>query len=359
MERKFTFRLLELFLGLSFVSSVSSVSAEVRYTVTDLGTMGWGYSFAYDINNKGQIVGALRNSYGGISTAFLWENGVMKDLELSWSSAYSINDNGQICGIAIIDGTRQGFLWDTNEVTGLGTLGGYSGSNCINNSNQIVGYSESETGSFYDRAFLWDNGNMQNLGTFGTDATAKSINDSGVIVGYSCDSSLNNYAFVYENGEMKKLDTPIGKTSGASSINDNGQIAGETSSGSLMQACLWQDGKRSDLELLTGYNISCAYDINNVGNIVGAVGCPGKIHAALWEDGNVVDLNDLISSSSGWELEFAEAINDSGQIVGFGNINGETHAFLLTSIPEPTSLMFLFFAGFMGKGILIQSRKES
>ena len=52
----------------------------------------------------------------------------------------------------------------------------------------------------------------------------------------------------------------------------------------------------------------------------------------------MVDLNDLIDSASGWTLASATAINDSGWIVGNGtNSLGQSHAFLLTPIPEPST----------------------
>jgi probable HAF family extracellular repeat protein len=44
----------------------------------------------------------------------------------------------------------------------------------------------------------------------------------------------------------------------------------------------------------------------------------------------MMDLNDLIPGGSGWTLIEAASIDGSGQIVGFGTINGQTHAFLLT-----------------------------
>jgi hypothetical protein len=59
----------------------------------------------------------------------------------------------------------------------------------------------------------------------------------------------------------------------------------------------------------------------------------------------MVDLNSLISPTSGWVLEQANAINDNGQIVGFGTIDGETHGFLLTPVPEPGSLSLLAVGG--------------
>jgi probable HAF family extracellular repeat protein len=53
------------------------------------------------------------------------------------------------------------------------------------------------------------------------------------------------------------------------------------------------------------------------------------------------DLNSLIPANSGWLLKQASAINDAGQIAGYGTIHGETHAFLLTPMPEPAGLSLL------------------
>lgn len=49
----------------------------------------------------------------------------------------------------------------------------------------------------------------------------------------------------------------------------------------------------------------------------------------------MLDLNSLLKDSgSGWTLEVANAINDKGQIVGYGlNPLGQTEAFLLTPVP--------------------------
>jgi probable HAF family extracellular repeat protein len=44
----------------------------------------------------------------------------------------------------------------------------------------------------------------------------------------------------------------------------------------------------------------------------------------------MLDLNNLIPANSGWLLQIANAINDQGQIVGQGTLNGQTEAFLLT-----------------------------
>ena len=54
------------------------------------------------------------------------------------------------------------------------------------------------------------------------------------------------------------------------------------------------------------------------------------------------DLNSLISPTSGWDLEDATGINDSGQICGYGvNPAGQADAFLLTPVPEPSTIALL------------------
>ena len=48
------------------------------------------------------------------------------------------------------------------------------------------------------------------------------------------------------------------------------------------------------------------------------------------------DLNSLISPNLGWTLMLAQAINDDGQICGYGSgPSGQSDAFLLTPMPTP------------------------
>jgi probable HAF family extracellular repeat protein len=51
-------------------------------------------------------------------------------------------------------------------------------------------------------------------------------------------------------------------------------------------------------------------------------------HAFLWDpQSGMRDLNDLIPSGLGWELNSGNAINDAGQIAGSGSIGIQSHAF--------------------------------
>ena len=79
-----------------------------------------------------------------------------------------------------------------------------------------------------------------------------------------------------------------------------------------------------------------ARDIDQTGRVVGwsrdndSGGQARQFSAVLWENGQPRDLNDLIPENSGWQLTDAYAINERGQIVGSGFLNGQLRACLLT-----------------------------
>ena len=74
----------------------------------------------------------------------------------------------------------------------------------------------------------------------------------------------------------------------------------------------------------------CCRTVNDRRQVVGFSCGPSGCRAFLWQDNTLMDLNDLIPAGSGWYLQFAQSINAAGEIVGFGSIKGEVHAFLAT-----------------------------
>jgi probable HAF family extracellular repeat protein len=103
-----------------------------------------------------------------------------------------------------------------------------------------------------------------------------------------------------------------------------------------------------DLGTLGG-TTSLAHRINNKGEVVGrsftAVGSNAYSAFLYNEIEGMLNLNNLIPLDSGWVLSYASNINYSGQIIGNGTIDGEDHAFLLTPVPEPCTMLLFIFGG--------------
>jgi probable HAF family extracellular repeat protein len=108
--------------------------------------------------------------------------------------AFDVNDRGQVVGLSGLPGNTSwhAYLWQTGVMTDLGTLPGdaLSGADSINSKGQVVGAS-ADPSSGNQRAFLWQNGAMADLNTLIPPDSplylleADSINDWGQIAGYA------------------------------------------------------------------------------------------------------------------------------------------------------------------------------
>ena len=59
--------------------------------------------------------------------------------------------------------------------------------------------------------------------------------------------------------------------------------------------------------------------------------------AFLYSGGVMTDLNTFLPANSGWVLQDAVGVNDSGLIAGNGLFNGQQRAFLLNTNPDPVA----------------------
>jgi len=306
-----------------------------RYEVIDLGTLGGSYSFAYGINESGQVVGVSKTATQELH-AFVWDKATgMIDLGTlggNVSGAYAIDNRGRIAGSARTIGDElHAFLWENGKMTDLGVLPGGSCTEAmaINDAGQIVGMARTSAGSyFWQRAFLWENGKITDLGVLdgASNSSAADINIRGQVVGTS-----GNRAFLWDSTEdMTQLaDSP----SQANAINASGSVL------------LTSSGEYYILDSTSGlFNMNLPENtitnsINNFGQVVGNF----NDHAFLWDDSyGMIDLNVLATAGSGWkELTSAQSINNGGQIVGEGvtTDQDQSHAFVMNPIPPESYLV--------------------
>jgi probable HAF family extracellular repeat protein len=299
--------------------------------IIDLGTLPGGFeTFAFAVNNGGQVVGGATNSipdpfsiFATQIRAFLWENGVMQDLGTLGgpeATATLVNDQGQVSGFSFPNATpnpdngpcppntptQEPFFWDKS--TGMIDIGGFGGTcgiaNALNSRGQVAGQSYL-AGNLIAHAFLWQksaNPPLRDLGTLGGDnASAEWLDDAGDVVGYT--------------------DLPPSPP-GCSSLT------------CVHHAFLWKNGVITDLGSIGTDPCSRALSINSKAQIVGfstAVCGGAPTHGFLWANGGpMIDLNTLVAPGSGLTLNTPTSINARGEIAGTGTLaNGKTHAFVL------------------------------
>jgi len=380
LYKKLTFSLLAVSLNIA-----SPLWAADNYEILDLGTLSGTKSEAFSINNLGDIVG---NSSGADFSdhAFVYRNQQITDLgflpvdvnSVSHSLAFAINDNGLAVGYSLesfVASDNSAFnvniavYYDTNSQTinripqfDLVTSHAARGVS-INDNNLIVGHAKYDPPNdldvngdpatiLYDRGFFYDIANDQLTVVNTLDESTiqnmvlRDVNNNGIAVGVSTEviDVIGTTQVVTVDKTDPTLTTKLtifgGYFQQPWSINDSNMIVGQArisiDRNSNDQAFLYdmQTAQVTGLGYLnSNFQFSAAYDINSSNQIVGISkykNSPNIYHAFIYENGQMKDLDKLIGCDTGWILNEARSINDSGMIAGTGIFAGEKHGFMLT-----------------------------
>jgi len=243
------------------------------------------------------------------------------------SYATSINNSGQVVGYSNCDGYNHAFLWQNGAIRDLGTLGGASSyAYGINNVGTIVGCADNGIG--IPHAFIY-NGAMQDPSSYmpSVFSTAYGVNDCGQVVGEGNFDSIHGYAYSYSGSGIVTEDNVLSVVIGsgvARGVNNNGQVVGTSYENG--QAFLRSGSQMQNLGTLGGGG-SQAYAVNNNGNVVGhSANSSGNDRAFIWQNSSGMKELGAISSNA---PSYAVAINNNNQVVGHSyTATGEEHAFL-------------------------------
>lgn len=231
-----------------------------RGSLRDLGTLGGNDAEAWLINEQGQIIGASFTATTANPTTnmptqhpFLWSEGRMVDLgSLGGTNGLpaDLNNAGQVVGAMNLAGdqTHHAFLWRRGTLTDLGTLGGASSdAEWENQAGDAVGRADTPSAGpacvvggplasnhCPHHAVLWRDGRMIDLGTPIGDvcATATGINARDQIVGSAGVCGSGGDGFLWQNGTIYNTNdlvippAPGWRVTDAFYINNRGEILG-------------------------------------------------------------------------------------------------------------------------------------
>jgi uncharacterized membrane protein len=292
-----------------------------------------------DINNTGIVVGLHPNAQA-LTTAFRFTIATGKMEDLAGTAAYAVNDAGQVAGNTLLGAFLQSGTrvqeWEDVSAFGINENGQLSGARAGTNPYRVrsIPYNpavfDGSQWTSIDIAQVYPDGRL--LGVFADIYLLGDLNDAGYAVGSHRRYGLAGSADIMISPPYSSLQTAADvtylPTSGgvATAINNSNIVVGTTG---MNEAFMYDGAILTLLGVLPGGTYSSAMDINESSTVVGSSGTATVGHAFVKPfDSAMQDLNDLVSAP-GWVLTAALAVNELGDIVGTGQLNGQTHGFLL------------------------------
>jgi len=356
-----------------------------NYQITDLGKLGGNNAESSAINDNNVIVG-FSSGDNFVAHAFAYRDAQMIDLGFlanerivaGASFAFGIN-NGNIA-VGYSTETKQdgeGNSVEVNVATYYDVdnqtinplpqadeaLPRESRAIAINDNNIVVGFASIDPPDdvdadgdpilvVSDRGFFYDinSAQMSIIGTLDDNASAamtlRAIHDDGFAVGVSfqlVDGQNTAQVFSVDFSDPTTLtrfeifggiSQVVWAMNAAKKIVGSARIVNSIDTEAFVYDV--QTATATSLGVLNdNFRSSEAFDINDLDQIVGTSqvqNSPPSFHATLYENNELKDLSKLIGCDTGWILQDARGISNSGIITGLGVFEGERRAYLLTPL---------------------------
>lgn len=320
-----------------------------RYAVTALPFIPFSGTGGEALSHTGAVVGGMHNADGSVSLA-QWFKGALTDLgappgvpsrDFNRPRVFGMSTSGTIVGTLHTpagDLPSRPFVYDRGRFTVLPLmdptdLGGAAIG--VNGRGEVVGYRH--TASNRTGAWLWSNGSYSRLPVSGTNVVAFGINSGGAIIGNRTHGLLRRFLTGQfhckgQRGYVLSRGTAVHLSGFVYAMNDRGEAAGGSPSDDEAMAAVFRNGIATVILNLP----SAAVGINSVADVVGFYQPAGRTLRRLFIWSANSGAFDL--TPDGYRSAQAAAINDSGQILGFGETaGGERPYFLLT--PDPNGVL--------------------
>lgn len=329
-----------------------------QHVFTDVGPTGFESS-ASDVNEYGDVVGTFLAEDGWHGYLRL-ATGTLFDLGSVMKAPLSINNRGEIVG-TLRDGS--GGLWANPSASPI-SITPFNGNNVltgINDVGEISGYWTDSLGGHGFRRY--NDGTVEQLQRLlaGQFTRATAINNQGSIAGFGDDRkivyepfgvSISGQDFLpppipqltnlpdtppYINGAWraaywtntgtttKQQREAYGTPSDASAINDNNIVAGSYG----YVATIWTSNVMRKLGVLPDHLASTAFAINNATVVVGVSANENERKAFVWNSTDGMQDLNVLYPTAGVTLTNAYAVNSSGYIVGEAKTESGSQSFLL------------------------------
>lgn len=325
-------------------------SAQNHYSIRRLTCIGLDHGVAWDIDNRGNVVGEMLDA-SGVSRPVVWRHATGEPLAVlhggSTGVAYTIGGDDVIGGMSGSENSNaSAAIWVPGNRAPVGIdLGagpvGFGASVLGIHGTTGVGYlDDGITGTPAVWLQMTSSPILMTLplpqGTTAGEAVA--LTGLDFIVGHAASWSTSKpVAWDVSGSKPSVIELPTLSNWGRiMDVNGSRLAIGSSISAATgyMHLASWSNGAIQDLGHLPGTDCF-GESVNELGDIVGwarTYSTPPYTAIVKMASRPIADLNDLLPPQSGWSAVRAHGINDDGYIVGSGVFEGYYEPFLLIPI---------------------------